>query len=64
MTKIRQGKQLHAPEVLIMFVSLAKNGRNIGVLTPLASSYVASHFGFRSITDEGMHKFHAKFTES
>ena len=35
----------------------------IGVMTPLASSYVASNFGLRSITNEGMHHFHSNPTE-
>ena len=46
---------------------LAKHGRNIEIMTPSASSSAysasASDLGFRSITFEGMHQFHSKFTE-
>ena len=50
----------------MIFVSPAKHGRRIGIMTPSASSaYSASpsDFGFRSVTFEGMHQFHSKFIE-
>ena len=49
---------LHKP----LFVLPGKNGRHIGLMSPLVSS-VMSPFVFRSITIEGMHKFRSKFTE-
>ena len=47
-----------------IFVSPAKHGQHIGMMSPSASSSSAlSHFGLRSITFEGMHQFHSKFNE-
>ena len=48
----------------LLFVSPAKHGQHIGIMSPSASSSSAlSHFGLRSITFEGMHQFHSKFKE-
>ena len=44
----------------VFVVSPVKQGRHIGIMT---TSSASSAFGFRSITFEGMHKFHSKFTD-
>ena len=46
-------------------MSPAKHVRHIGIMTPKgsSSSSALSHFGFRSITLEGMRQFHFNFTE-
>ena len=50
------------------FVSPTKHGRQIGIMSPSASEYCHRRprchtFCFRSITLEGIHKFHSIFTE-
>ena len=54
--------------VMALFVSPAKHGRYIGIMTPSASSSASLSerqllVGFRSITFIGMHQFHSKFTK-
>ena len=45
----------------LLFVSPAKHGPHIGII--IAASSRRHTFGFRSITFEGMHQFHSKFTK-
>ena len=51
----------------VAVVSPAKHGQHIGIMTPSASSAAAASrsqtFGIRSITFQGLHQFHSKFTK-
>ena len=47
----------------LLFVSPAKHGQHIGIISPLSSSSMLLRFWLPIANFEGMHQFHLNFTE-